>query len=154
VFFAVLDESGKVVRQAWSPIVCSTCVAGVSFAGLADGFYGLVTAAFDGTTTSAVSPTWAFTVDRSLPRPPSGLQRAGANASAVYSDPDGTPGWLRLYVTTPGGVVLSEGWTARVCSGCTATYPLPPLAAGSYRLYAIAYDGLLSTAVGPTAFTI
>ncbi len=153
VFFAVTDETGRVVRQAWSPIVCSGCVAGVAFAPLADGFYGLVTAAFDGTDVSAVSPTWAFTVDRTAPRAPSGLHRAGPNITAVYSDPDGTPGWVRMYVATTGGVVLSEGWTARVCSGCTATYPLPPLAPGSYHLYAIAYDGLLSAVTGPTSFS-
>ncbi len=154
VFFAVLNESGAVVRQVWSPSVCSGCVAGVSFTALPDGFYGLVTAAYDGKAASAVSPTWAFTVDRSAPRAPAGLQRVGANATAVYSDPDGSPGWLRMYVVTPGGVVLSEGWTARVCSGCTATYPLPTLGAGTYNLYAIAYDGLLSAVDGPRPFRV
>lgn len=154
VFFAVLGETGAVVRQAWSPVVCSGCVAGVTFSALADGFYGLVTAAYDGTAPSAVSPTWAFTVDRSAPRTPVSLQRVGGNATAVYSDPDGTAGWLRMYVTTTKGVVLNEGWTARVCSGCTATYPLPPLGSGTYRLYTIAYDGLLSSAVGPVSFSV
>ncbi|MEA2828336.1 MAG: hypothetical protein QOG43_2775 [Actinomycetota bacterium] len=154
VFFAVLDETGKVVRQVWSPVVCNGCRAGVSFAALPDGFYGLVTAAWDGTDASAVSPTWAFTVDRSAPLAPVALQRVGGNATAVYSDPDGTAGWLRVYVVNAGNVVINEGWTARACSGCTATYPLPALAAGTYRLYAIAYDGLLSPAVGPSPFTI
>ena len=59
-----------------------------------------------------------------------------------------------MYVVNAGNVVINEGWTARVCSGCTATYPLPALGAGAYRLYAISYDGLLSTAVGPVPFTI
>ena len=154
VFFAVLDETGNVVRQVWSPVVCNGCRASVSFAALPDGFYGLVTAAFDGNAASAVSPTWAFTVDRSAPSSPTGLQRVGASATAVYRDVDGSAGWLRVYVVNAGGAVLEEGWTARVCSGCTATYPLPALGAGTYRLYAIAYDGLLSSAVGPTPFTI
>lgn len=154
VFFAVLDEVGRVVRQAWSPVVCNTCMATATFAALPDGFYGLVTAAYDGNLVSAVSPTWAFTVDRSAPRPPAALRRAGPVATAVYSDPDGTPGWLRMYVVNAAGVVLSEGWTARVCSGCTASYPLPPLAPGTYKLYAIAYDGLLSPVTGPTAFAV
>jgi|GEM_PF-2568049 len=154
VFFAILNESGVVVRQVWSPVVCSGCTAGVTFTALPDGFYGLVTAAYDGIAPSAVSPTWAFTLDRSAPKQPSALQRVGGYATAVYSDPDGTPGWLRVYVVTPGGVVLDEGWTARVCSGCTATYPLPALGHGPYSLYAIAYDGLLSTVVGPNPFSV
>ncbi len=154
VFFAVTDETGKVVRQAWSPLVCNTCRASVTFAALPDGFYGLVTAAYDGNLTSAVSPTWAFTVDRNVPRAPSSLKRVGANATAVYSDPDGTAGWVRVYVLNAAGTILSEGWTARVCSGCTVTYPLPALGAGTYRLHAISYDGLLSTAVGPVEFRV
>ena len=154
VFFAVLDETGKVVRQVWSPVVCNTCRATVSFAALPDGFYGLITAAFDGKLGSPASPTWAFTVDKSAPAAPAGLQRVGRNATAVYRDADGSAGWVRVYVVNAGNVVINEGWTARVCSGCTATYPLPALGAGAYRLYAISYDGLLSTAVGPVPFTI
>jgi hypothetical protein len=154
VFFAVLDETGKVVRQSWSPIVCNTCRASVSFPALPDGFYGLITAAFDGKLGSPASPTWAFTVDKTAPTAPTGLRRVGATATAVYRDADGSAGWLRVYVVNGANVVINEGWTARVCSGCTATYPLPPLGAGAYRLYAIAYDGLLSPAVGPVPFTV
>ena len=59
-----------------------------------------------------------------------------------------------MYVVNANNVVINEGWTARVCSGCTASYPLPALGAGTYRLYVIAYDGLLSSVVGPVAFTV
>ena len=152
VYLAVVDATGRVVRQQWSPVVCSGCLAGVSFPALSDGMYALYAVATDGKVASPMAAPTVFTVNRSAPLAPAQLQRVGANAAAVYSDPDGSPGWLYVYVYGPGNTLLSHGWTARVCSGCTATYPLPALGHGTYNLYAVAYDGLGSPAAGPVPF--
>ena len=154
IFFAVVDEKGQVIRQVWSPTVCSGCVAGVTFAALTDGFYWLSTVANDGYANSAVPTAPLFTVDRTVPKPPAGLTRSGASVHGVYSDPDGVAGWLYVYVFDAKGAVVNQGWTARVCSGCTATYALPALGHGTYHLYAFAYDGLLSSLAGPTTFAV
>jgi hypothetical protein len=154
VFFAILDQTGNVVRHGWSPFVCSGCTATLSYTALPDGFYSIVTVAFDGTVASAVSVAAGFTVDRSVPRVPSGPARVGGNATAVYGDPDGTPGWVYVYVVNAGGVVVHQGWTGRVCSGCTATHALPILARGTYYLVAFAYDGLSSPLSTARAFTV
>ncbi len=154
VYFAVVDERGAIVRQAWSPTVCSGCPASASFAALPDGFYWLLTAGFDGSVASAVSPVAMFSVNRSAPRPPTRLTRVGSTASAVYSDPDGTAGWLNVFVVSERGALLHQGWTARVCSGCTATYALPALGRGTFHVFAFGYDGLISTVTGPSSFAV
>ena len=92
---------GKVVRQVWSPVVCSGCRAAVSFAALPDGFYGLVTAAYDGRATSAVSPTWAFTVDRTVPLAPSGLTRVGGRPPPSTATPTAPPAGCGCTWSTP-----------------------------------------------------
>ena len=81
-------------------------------------------------------------------------RRAPAKATAVYSEPDGTAGWVYVYVIGPAGTLVSHGWSDKVCSGCTATYALPALASGSYTLYAVSYDGLVSPMVGPVPFVV
>jgi hypothetical protein len=154
VVFAVLDESGRIVRHVASPVVCSGCMAVASFAALPDGWYWIVTVAHDGTVASAVSPASVFTVDRSVPRVPSGLHRVGGQATAVYSDPDGSSGWLYVYVFNASGVLVHHGWTGRVCSGCTAANALPALGRGTYHLFAFAYDGLTSALSPPTTFAV
>jgi hypothetical protein len=154
IYFAVVDEKGKVIREVWSPTVCSGCVAGVTFAALTDGLYWLSTVAHDGTAFSAVPAPPLFVVDHSAPTPAAGLKRSGTTVSGTYSDPDGVAGWLYVYAFDAKGVVVAQGWTARVCSGCTATYTLPALAGGTYHLYAFAYDGLLSPLAGPTSFGV
>ncbi|MEA2974066.1 MAG: hypothetical protein QOG82_2524 [Actinomycetota bacterium] len=154
IYFAVVDEKGKVVREVWSPTVCSGCVAAVTFAALTDGFYWLSTVAHDGAAFSAVPAPPLFIVDRSAPTPPAGLKRSGTTVTGTYSDPDGVAGWLYVYVFDAKGAVVAQGWTARVCSGCTATYSLPALAGGTHHIYAFAYDGLLSSLAGPTSFGV
>jgi len=154
IYFAVVDEKGTVIRQAWSPTVCSGCVATVTFAAVPDGFYWLSTVANDGVASSPVPTPPMFTVDRTVPKPPASLTRSGTRVTGVYSDPDGVAGWLYVYVFDAKGAVVNQGWTARVCSGCTATYTLPALGRGTYHLYAFAYDGLLSPLAGPTSFGV
>ena len=153
IFFAVVDDKNKIVRQVWSPVVCSGCVAAASYAALPDGFYWFATVGSDGTLNSAVSAPARFVVDRTAPRAPASLRRVAGNAVVGYSDPDGTAGWTYVYVYGPTGALVSQGFSPRVCSGCSANYALPTLGRGTYQLYAIAYDGLLSTAVGPVPFT-
>ena len=150
----MVDEKGQVIRQVWSATVCSGCVASVTFAALTDGFYWLSTVANDGVANSAVPTAPLFTVDRTVPKPPAGLTRSGATVSGIYSDPDGVAGWLYVYVFDAKGAVVNQGWTARVCSGCIATYTLPALGQGTYHAYAFAYDGLLSSVAGPTSFAV
>ncbi|MEA2974067.1 MAG: hypothetical protein QOG82_2525 [Actinomycetota bacterium] len=154
IYFAVIDETGKVIRAVWSPTVCSGCVAAVTFAALSDGFYWLSTVAHDGALYSAVPTAPLFTVDHSQPLAPASLTRSGTNVTGVYSDPDGVAGWLYVVVFDAGGTVVSQSWTARVCSGCTASYALPALGHGTYHAYAYAYDGLLSPLAGPTSFGV
>jgi len=154
VYLAVVDATGKIVRSGWSPIVCPGCMASISFPALSDGAYAVYAAAVDGIVGSAMSAPSTFVVNRSAPRAPTGLQRSGGAATAVYSDPDGTPGWVYVAVYRPSGTVVGGGWTAKVCSGCTATFALPALGRGTYSLYAIGYDGLASAIVGPVSFVV
>ncbi len=154
VFFAVADDQGRFVRYGWSAVVCSGCVASLSLAGLPDGAYTMYAASSDGILASALSAPSTFIVDHTAPAAPIGLQRSGGHALAVYTDPDRTAGWVAVFVYGPGGALLSSGWTAKVCSGCVAVYPLPPLGPGTYTLKAVSYDGLLSPGVGPVSFTV
>ena len=149
VFFLVADDKGQVVRQAWSGVVCSGCVASVAIAGLPDGIYALYTASVDGLLGSPMSAPTVFGIDRTAPVAPVGLQRAGGHAFVVYSDPDGSAGWVYVYLYGPGGALLTHGRTPKVCSGCTTAFALPALSPGTYSLYAFSYDGLRSAQRGP-----
>ena len=154
IYFALMDEQGQVIRQVWSPTVCSGCSAGVTFAAVSDGLYWLFTAANDGVVNSAVPTPPLFVVDRTAPNAPANLTRSGTTVRGLYSDPDGASGWLWVYVFDAKLAVVSQGLTGRVCSGCTATYNLPALGQGTYYVYAVAYDSLISPLAGPTAFAI
>ena len=154
VYFVVANDQGQVVRYGWSAVVCSGCVASFSIAGLPDGMYSLFALALDGIVPSAMSAPSIFGVDRTVPAAPVGLQRAGGHALVYYSDPDGTAGWVYVFLYGPGGALLSNGWTSKVCSGCATAYPLPAMGPGTYSLYAVSYDGLLSPSVGPVTFNV
>jgi hypothetical protein len=154
VLFVVADERGQVVRQVWSAVVCSGCVAGASIAGLPDGSYALYARASDGMAASAMSGASVFLVDHSAPLAPYGLQRSGGHAWMQYNDPDGSPGWAYVYLFGPAGNLLSHGWAAKTCSGCATAWALPPLGPGTYTLYALGYDGLLGPAAGPVSFAV
>ncbi len=155
VHFLVVDDLGGAVHESDSAQVCSGCVASVTIPELGDGMYATYAYASDGSAASFWSGARSFAVDRDPPLPPTGLAKtAPAKATAVYSEPDGTAGWVYVYVIGPAGTLVSHGWSDQVCSGCTATYALPALASGSYTLYAVAYDGLVSPMVGPVPFVV
>jgi hypothetical protein len=154
VFFLVADDLGRVLRQAWSGVVCSGCVAAASIAGLPDGMYALYTASVDGLLPSPMSAPSVFAVDHTAPAAPIGLQRAGGHALVFYTDADGSAGWVYVFLYGPGGTLLTHGWTPKVCSGCATAYALPPLGPGTYSLYAFSYDGLVSPSVGPVTFVV
>ena len=154
IFFVMANDQGKVVRQGWSAVVCSGCVASLSIAGLPDGMYALYAMSLDGIVASALSAPSIFGIDHTAPAAPVGLQRVGGHAYVVYGDADGTAGWVYVFLYGPGGNVLTHGWTAKVCAGCVATYALPPMGPGTYSLYAFSYDGLVSPSVGPVSFVV
>jgi hypothetical protein len=159
VHFLVVDDLGRTVREGDSAQACSGCAASLPIAELAEGGYATYAYANDGTAASFWSAARSFVVDRDPPLPPAGLAKTAngtgpAKATAVYSEPDGTAGWVYVYVVGPAGTLVSNGWSDRVCSGCTASYALPALAAGTYTLYAVSYDGLVSPMVGPVTFAV
>lgn len=154
VYFVVVDPTGRVLRQGWGDQACSGCVSRFSFPALGDGFYGVFAIAHDGTDASGWTAGEVFFVDRHPPRAPIGLTGTGNQVSAVYGDPDGTPGWVYLWLADANGTILKEGWSARTCSGCTATLAVPQLAPGHYWLWAVSFDGLLSAVTGPVGFPV
>ena len=153
VLFLVADDKGTVVRLVWSAVVCSGCVASASIAGLADGTYGLYALSNDGILLTAWSAPSVFTINHSAPLAPAGVQRIGPYAYATYNDPDGTTGWVYVALYK-GSTLVNNGSTAKVCSGCMTSYPLPALAPGTYTLWAASYDGLVSPVVGPITFVV
>ena len=154
VHFLVVDDLGRAVHEGESAQVCSTCVASLDIPPLADGMYATYAYATDGTAASFWSGARAFSVDHDPPQAPSGLARTAGKATAVYTEPDGTAGWIYVYLIGPDGTLVSHGWSDKVCSGCTASYALPALSPGPYSLYAVAYDGLVSPLAGPVAFAV
>ena len=155
IHFLVVDDLGHAVREGDSAQVCSGCTASLTIAELAQGGYATYAYAHDGIAASFWSAARSFVVDHDPPLPPAGLAKTEpAKATAVYSEPDGTPGWVYVYVVGPTGTLVSSGWSDKVCSGCTASYALPALASGTYTLYAVSYDGLVSPMVGPVTFVV
>jgi hypothetical protein len=152
VYFVLVDRTGAAVRQGWSAQACSGCVATFAIAPVPDGIYALYAAANDGTSASGWTTPPVFWVDRSAPAPPSALTSTRTQASARYSDPDGTSGYVYFWVLGPAGSVVKEGWSAPTCSGCVATLALSGLGSGGHFLYAAAYDGLYSPIAGPISF--
>lgn len=77
--------------------------------------------------------------------PPWGSVFASSPAvSATYSDPDGGQGALAFGVWTYGSnqLVWSQ-WSSVLCSGCGASFQLPPLTPGVwYYVMVIAHDGV------------
>jgi endonuclease/exonuclease/phosphatase family metal-dependent hydrolase len=61
--------------------------------------------------------------------------------TAIYSDPDGTPGQILFRVQDLAGNLLDYAWSGQVCSGCQASTLLPSRPEGWYFLSAIGYDG-------------
>ena len=121
---------------------------------LADGVYATYAYGIDSGAASFWSAARIFAVDHNPPQAPAALARSGDRATAVYSEPDGAPGQIYVYLVGPNGTLVSHGWTSQVCSGCTASYPLPAMAPGTYALYAVASDGLVSPMTGPIAFVV
>ncbi|MEA2703539.1 MAG: hypothetical protein QOD63_1484 [Actinomycetota bacterium] len=154
VHFLVVDELGRTVREGDSGQVCSGCVATLGLPVLADGVYAAYAYAVDTSAASFWSAARIFAVDRNAPLAPAALARSGNQATAVYSEPDGTAGYVYVYLIGPNGTLVSHGWTPQVCSGCTASYALPGLTPGTYTLYAVAYDGLVSPMAGPVSFVV
>jgi hypothetical protein len=152
VYFVVVDRTGAAVRQGWSAQACSGCLATFAFASVPDGIYALYAAANDGTSASGWTTPPVFWVDRTVPAPPSALTSTRTQASARYSDPDGTSGYVYFWVLGPTGTVVKEGWSAATCSGCVATLALSGLGSGAHSVYAAAYDGLYSPIAGPVSF--
>ena len=154
VYFVLADGAGTPVRQGWSAQACSGCVATFAFSPVPDGVYALYAAANDGGLASGWAGPQVFWVDRTAPSAPTAVTATRTQASARYSDPDGTAGYVYFWVVGPSGAVLKEGWSGRTCSGCNATLALPTLGAGGHTVYAAAYDGLVSTIVGPISVTL
>jgi hypothetical protein len=154
VHFRLVDEAGRTVREGDSAQVCSGCTASLGIPDLADGVYRTYAYAADAGAASPWSSALAFLVDHNPPRTPAALTIAANTATAVYSEPDGQPGRVHFYVVRPNGTLVIDGWTALVCSGCTASYSFPAMAPGTYSLYAVASDGFLSPRAGPVAFAV
>jgi hypothetical protein len=154
VYFVLADAAGAAVRQGWSAQACSGCVATLAFAPVPDGVYALYAAANDGAMASGWAGPQVFWIDHTAPSSPTAVTTTRTQASARYTDPDGTAGYVYFWVVGPGGAVLKEGWSGPTCNGCTATFVLPALGAGVHVVYAVAYDGLASPITGPVSVTL
>lgn len=134
-----------------------------------DGWYYLRAIGHDG---QNWSPDWSganqwFFIDTRAPNPPSSLTPANgavitapSRASAVYSEPYGWAGHMYFWLLDGAGKILKEGWDdatmagRTTANGGTATFALPALGIGAYSVYAMAYDGALSSQVGPNTFKV
>ena len=115
VHFLVVDDLGHAVREGDSVQACSGCPASLTIAELAQGAYATYAYAHDSSAASFCSGARSFVVDREPPLAPSALAKTGpAKATAVYSEPDGTAGWVYVYVIGPAGTLVSHGWSDKV----------------------------------------
>lgn len=174
VAFWLYNGAGQVVWADWSPIVSNGAVAAKAITAQPDGWYYVRAIANDGQLWSAdwSPPDQRFFIDTRPPNNPSSLTPANgtsiaapSQATAVYSEPYAWAGHVYFWVTNnPTGanplVIIKEDWDLRTlgglnnASGGTATFRVPPLGPGTYRVYAMAYDGLFSSQVGPNTFTV
>ncbi|MEA2901490.1 MAG: hypothetical protein QOH36_1377 [Actinomycetota bacterium] len=83
------------------------------------------------------------------------LRTSPTQASARYSDPDGTSGYVYFVLVDAAGVAVRQGWSTPACSGCVATFAFAAVPDGLYALYAAANDGVLASGwSGPQVFWV
>lgn len=167
-------STADVVWGGWSPVVPNNSWVTVPLPSQPDYRYYLRAIATDGQLNSvdwSPASQW-FLVDTLKPNSPTSLTPANGSsgaaptkATAVYTEPYGMAGSVYFWLTNNPAVgsplqIIKEGWDDKTLTGVatpnggTATFTLPTLSAGTYRVYAMAYDGLYSAQVGPNVFTV